>query len=329
MAARHVLSKEPSMSTAVSRLRWLLLGPEGLRAGWRFLAFLALWLLVDNGLGWAVLTAARYTPPPGFDPKDLLIADTLMAISVLAVSWALVRVERRGTAWFGLPLRGAFGPMFWEGALWAALLVSALFAVAWAGGGVGVGGFALHGSALARMAALWIAAMAMVGLAEESLFRGYPFVALARGIGFWPAAWLLSLLFGGAHYFFKPMETVADGVGVTLLGLFCCFTLLRTGQLWFAIGFHAAFDFFALGLYGAPNIGNGGRPLPGHLLDTHFGGPAWLTGGPQGLEASWLIFPLLALMAWAFHRRYPQVRLQALPRRAATTTAGRTSEALT
>lgn len=317
------------MSAAVPRLRWLFLGPDGLRAGWRFLAFLVSWLLVDNGLRWAVLAATRYTPPPGFDPKDLLIADTLTAISVLVVSWALVRAERRGTAWFGLTLRGAFGSMFWEGVLWGALLVSALFAAAWVGGGVGVGGFALHGAALARMAALWIAAMAMVGLAEESLFRGYPFVALARGIGFWPAAWMLSLLFGADHYFFKPMETVADGASVTLLGLFCCFTLLRTGQLWFAIGFHAAFDFFALGLYGAPNTGNGGQPLPGHLLDTHFGGPAWLTGGPQGLEASWLIFPLLALMFWMFHRRHPQARLEAPSQRDATATAGPTGEALT
>ncbi|MCE5234086.1 MAG: CPBP family intramembrane glutamic endopeptidase [Mizugakiibacter sp.] len=316
------------MPTAVSRLRWLFLGPDGLRAGWRFLAFLVLWLLVDNGLRWAVLTATRYTPPPGFDPKDLLIADTLMAISVLAVSWALVRAERRGTAWFGLPLRGAFGSLFWEGVLWGALLVSALFAAAWVGGGVGVSGFAVHGAELARMAVLWIAAMAMVGLAEESLFRGYPFVVLARGLGFWPAAWLLSLLFGADHYFFKPMETVADGLSVTLLGLFCCFTLLRTGQLWFAIGFHAAFDFFALGLYGAPNTGNSGKALPGHLLDTHFAGPTWLTGGPQGLEASWLIFPLLALMAWAFHRRYPRAWLEALPQRAAASPVMASGETL-
>src|SRR2546430_4601724 len=42
--------------------------------------------------------------------------------------------------------------------------------------------------------------------AEELAFRGYPQFTLASRIGFWRAAALLSLLFGGLHYFVKPME---------------------------------------------------------------------------------------------------------------------------
>src|SRR5207247_2546236 len=83
-------------------------------------------------------------------------------------------------------------------------------------------------------------------LAEEFAFRGYPQFTLASGIGFWRAAALLSLVFGGLHYFLKPMENLADFASVGLIGLFLCLTLRRTGSLWFAVGFHAGFDYAAL-----------------------------------------------------------------------------------
>jgi len=41
----------------------------------------------------------------------------------------------------------------------------------------------------------------------------------------------------------KPMENWIDAVSVGTFGLFWCFTLWRTGTLWFAIGFHAMSDY--------------------------------------------------------------------------------------
>jgi len=157
-------------------------------------------------------------------------------------------------------------------------------------------------------AMLWLAAMAGVGLSEEASFRGYPLAALADGIGFWPASMLLSLEFAAAHFFFKPMETIADALSVGLIGLFLCFTLRRTGSLWFAIGFHFAFDFAAIPLCGAPNTGNHGRPVDTRLLDSSFSGPDWLTGGPRGIEASWLVFAVIVMLFAMFHRRFGEVR---------------------
>jgi uncharacterized protein len=101
---------------------------------------------------------------------------------------------------------------------------------------------------------------------------------------------------------------VPDILNIVLLGLFVCYSVRRTGSLWFAAGFHAAFNFCALALYGSPNTGNQGLPLENHLLDTHIGGPAWLTGGPQGLEASWLLIPLLAVMFLLLRKLYPEDR---------------------
>ena len=128
-----------------------------------------------------------------------------------------------------------------------------------------------------------------------------------RELGFWPAAILLSALFGAAHLS-KPHETFLDIANIALLGLFWSFTVRRSGSVWFAVGFHAMSDFADLVLYAAPNTGNGGQPLPGHLLNVTYRGPEWLTGGACGMEAS--VFSLLIVVAMfaLFHRLHPQVR---------------------
>jgi hypothetical protein len=153
-------------------------------------------------------------------------------------------------------------------------------------GGYSVSGLALTGGALLRSAVLWAVTMMLLGLYEELLFRGYPQLTLVTGMGFWPAAVLISALFAGVHYFFKPMEYIADALSVGLIGIFLCLTLRRTGSLWWAIGFHFAFDYAALVVFGAPTTGNDGQRIADHLLASSWHGPAWLTGGPRGAEAS-------------------------------------------
>jgi len=161
-----------------------------------------------------------------------------------------------------------------------------------------------HGAALGRNLAFWLVVFLLVGVAEEIMFRGYPLFTLAGGMGFWPAAIVLSLLFGAAHLT-KPGENAADIGSIVLLGLFLCLTIRRTGALWWAMGFHAGFDFFALWVWGAPN---GGSQLGGRLLTSHFTGPAWLTGGSLGLEASWLTPLLTVALLVLFDRVYPAAR---------------------
>jgi membrane protease YdiL (CAAX protease family) len=297
------------MATSV-RFGTLFISPAGWRAGPRFAAFVLLFLLLQTGLTKGLVALIHYRDST-FSPTDLLVFEGASVVAALLVSYALVRLERRRMDWFGFPLRLAFRSDYWLGMAFGAGFVSLLLLFSWLGNGVQIDGLAVHGAALWKWLAIWIAGMILVGFSEELQFRGYPLVALAGGIGFWPAAALLSVVFGAVHYFLKPMETVIDAASVTLLGLFMCFTLLRTGTLWFAIGFHSAFDFFALGLYGAPNTLNNGLPLAHHLLHSTFGGAEWLTGGPRGLEASWLVFPMLAVMFGLVHWRYPHARFGA------------------
>jgi len=88
--------------------------------------------------------------------------------------------------------------------------------------------------------------------------------------------------------------------------MFFCLTLYRTGNLWFAVGFHALWDWGQTYLYSVPD---GGTMEPGHLMRPSFNGPDWLTGGSVGPEASLLCFVVIAAVALGFARRYPAARL--------------------
>lgn len=217
--------------------------------------------------------------------------ELLVVVVILTALFALY--ERRSIDSYGLPLRSAFGSLFWEGAaigfVWPALVAAGMFAL----GGMQIHGLAIHGGMLIAATLGWAAANLVVGLAEEGWFRGYIFQTLWRSLGFWPAAIVIAAWFTSDHYFYKQGENVYDVVSLVGFSLLACYTVRRTGSLWFVVGLHAAFDFTQLFLIGTPN----GSQIPVHrLLDVSFSGPAWLTGGVLGTEASVLMYPLIALV---------------------------------
>jgi hypothetical protein len=177
-----------------------------------------------------------------------------------------------------------------------------------------VEGFAQHGLDAARWTALWVLTMLCVALYEEPTFRGFQLFTLTRGIGFWPAALLLSLGFGALHYFQKPNESWLDFLNVSLIGLFFCFTVRRTGDIWLATGWHFTFNFMSMGVFGSPNTGNdGGKPLTGHLLEGTFQGPDWLTGGLTGAQASVFTLVMVVALFALFHLRFRRAAYPAAP----------------
>ncbi len=92
-----------------------------------------------------------------------------------------------------------------------------------------------------RFAAAWAVAFLLVGVTEEFLFRGYSLYTLASGIGFWPAAVLLSMFFGAIHLR-NIGEDWIGALGTIAIALVFAFSLWRTGSLWFAVGLHASWD---------------------------------------------------------------------------------------
>lgn len=279
-------------------------GAAGVRAGWRALIFLGIVIAVQAVLQEIVLLilkARGIAAPEGLYALFFLVSDTIALIAVVIATGIMARWERRKFTDYGLPGKNAFGRRFWEGAVFGYAGVSLLILLIFLAGGYSAGSLALHGAALVRATLLWLLASLAIGFAEEYFFRGYPQFVLTQGMGFWPAAFLISFLFGAIHYFTKPYERWPDWASTGLIALLLCLTLRRTGDLRFAIGFHAAFDFGAIFVYSGPN---GGRLAPDRLLTATFHGGDWLTGGKLGPEASLLVFPVIAAMFVAFHFLY-------------------------
>jgi uncharacterized protein len=137
----------------------------------------------------------------------------------------------------------------------------------------------------------WLLDFIMVGITEEALYRGYLQATLTRGIGFWPAAISLSLLFGAAHLQ-NAGETVPGIIGVILHGLFYCLLVRLKGSLWLGIGFHAAWNWAQSYLYGTAQSGH---LMQGHLFVTRASGDALISGGSAGPEGSLLGLPVEAI----------------------------------
>ncbi len=79
------------------------------------------------------------------------------------------------------------------------LSLSLLIAVLTAFHALHFGGLTLHGSQAILWALFWIGCFVLVAITEELVTRGYPLFALSQGMGFWPAAILMAILFGAGH----------------------------------------------------------------------------------------------------------------------------------
>ena len=278
----------------------IFLNEKGLRAGWRLLIYAVFVAAIGFGGGMVLQHFVR--PTRGvFSPRYLFAGEIFSFVVVFGAALIMSLIERRPAGVYGLPASSAFGKLFWRGFLIGLIEISALMALIAVFGGYSFGSLALHGSAILRWAIVWAIFFVFVGLSEEFLFRGYTQFTLADGIGFWPAAILLSILFGAIH-----LGNLGEGwvgaAAVVMIGLVFALTLRRTGNLWLSVGWHASFDFGETFLYSVPNSG---IVFDGHLSNASLHGAKWLAGGTVGPEGSVFSFLTMAILALVVHLLYP------------------------
>jgi len=267
------------------------------RAGWRLLVYL-LFVVLFNLAG-TFLATALHLPQIAvaeLTATSTLVHDGIGVIAIFAAAAIMGMLEGRPFDGYGLPRAAAFGARFWQGAAWGIAMIAANIFLIRLLGGYSFGDLAMRGSAIWGYAALWAVAFLFVGFFEEFLFRGYALFTLATGIGFWPAATALSVAFGAIHLR-NGGEDKIGALSVFAIAMFFCLTLRRTGNLWFAVGTHAAFDWGETFLFSVPDSG---LVAPGHLLNSSFHGPAWLTGGTVGPEGSVIAFLVVGIAAAIF-----------------------------
>jgi uncharacterized protein len=295
----------------MNALKQFFLGPDGkLRYLWRAVLFYAVptYLIFPHSDPVFEAIANRFNISPGLNPGATILEDSFTLIVVLICTGAFALYEHRRVDSYGLPINRAFSSQTLEGAA-AGVIMAGLVALGMiALGGMQVHGLATTGSALALSALAWLVANILIGIAEELWFRSYFQQTLWKSIGFWPASIVIALIFTAEHYFFKQGENIWDVITLMSLSLLMSYSMLRTGMLWFAVGFHIAFDYMQLFVIGTPN----GSQIPaGRLLNVTFNGPAWLTGGVLGTEASFLMYPAIALLwlyVWWRYRNNPPLQ---------------------
>jgi len=273
-------------------------GPSGV--GWGFLLYLLMCVVAGALLSFV---AQAFHAPRIW---GMLIGEGIGVCAAMIPAVVMARLEGRSFGEYGLPRAGAFGAGFWQGLLWGLASLTLLMLALRAFNAFYFGSIVLHGLRIFKFAIFWGVVFLVVGFFEEFLLRGYTQFTLSRGLGFWPTAIILSTSFGAMHIANKG-ESLVGAAAAALIGLFFCLTLRRTGNLWFAVGLHASWDWGETYLYSVPNSG---LVAPGHLLGSSFQGSRWLTGGSVGPEGSVLVFAVIAAMWIVFDRthrvaRYP------------------------
>ena len=316
----HEVSPSPASATPVidqvpspqpSTVRKIFIGKDGLRAGWSLLIFIAILAAL---LFCANRIAHKIHPPPAGGPKTgleispaaLTISEALPFLIVFLVTWIMSKIERRPNSVYGLG-GSRKAALFLAGLVWGIICLSLLILTLVKSGLLVIDGRLIFGSDAFRYGAVWLLGFLFVGLLEEYLVRGYLQFTLTRGLagiyrwafktrhsaalGFWTSAILFSILFGLGHGS-NPGESPIGLLSAGLAGMLFCFSLWRTGSLWWAVGFHTSWDWGQSFLYG---VADSGMMAQHHLLATHPVGKPILSGGATGPEGSIFIIAVLAL----------------------------------
>ncbi len=274
-------------------LRWIFIGPQGLRSGWCVAIFLVLFRLLIDGLvtvafhfHWIGNGEATTTFTPTFEIEQEFAA----FLCLLCATVITAKIEGRKLADYNL--RGPRRPgHFLAGALVGFLAFSALIAMLAVGGWVHLGPVTVPAAAAAKYAALWGVGFLLVGFFEEGEFRCYLQFTLTRGVNFW---WALACV--SAMCLWLAVTVQGNGnwgvYAMALLGFFPCLILHlksapRRDAFWQAAWVTSTY-------FGYVHTGNGGENWVGILqaaaigfvfcISVRFTGSAWWA---IGCHAAW------------------------------------------
>jgi hypothetical protein len=275
-------------------LRRSFVGEQGLRAGWSALIFVAI-VVVLTVLGGRLLGqffAGKDMP----SPVTQILTEAAMVLGLFTATWAMAKIEKRPVLSYGLT-DSRMVRRFFFGLAVGLLLISALVGALWSTHLLVFDETVLRGAAIWKYAALWAALDLLVAFFEEGFFRGYLLYTLTRGLNFWWAALIMSVIFGAAHGLNaseSPVGLITAAVG----GLVLCLSLWLTGSLWWAIGMHTGMNWAESYLYGVIDSGSVSQ---GHLLESHpVGAPIWSGGttGPEGSVYAVIVLLVVAAGLW-------------------------------
>ncbi|AOK31359.1 MULTISPECIES: CPBP family intramembrane glutamic endopeptidase [Burkholderia] len=288
----------PRTPSRLERFRRVWFGAQGLRSGWA----ISLYCAIVAALVFALDYAGHRLHHPLHPYHDLTTSGQIpfelaLCAAALIATYAMGRVDRQ--SWLDYGLRAPHRALhFAWGAMCGFAAIAAIMGLLVLTGGATIRYSGVGATAALESGIVWAATFVLVAFTEEVAYRGYPFFKLVRQTHPVVAAMLTSVAFGISHVSNRN-ENIAGIVPIVIYGLVASVAVWRTGSLWWVIGEHAMWDWSESFLFGATNSG-----LSSHdtLFTSRAIGPVWLSGGTVGPEASALVFPLLAVLAYAAWR---------------------------
>jgi uncharacterized protein len=293
--------EEPSKQ----RIYWVFMGSDGIRAGWGISLFVLSYVVFFLLIGWVLRSELnQLRQVKALSVRLGLILEITQCLPAILATWIMALIERRPLLAYGY--QGAAKAIrFLSGLFMGFVALSGFLFILWKAGFLVFDGPLLHGGAILKYALGWGLVFLTTAVFEESTLRGYLQFTLTRSIGFWWGALLLSFLFGFAHGT-NPGETHVGLLSAAGIGLVLCLSLWYTGSLWWAVGFHAGWDWAQSYFFGTLDSG---LAVQGHFLGAHPIGPKLWSGGTTGPEGSVLVLPLIlifAVLMWVWWGRRAQ-----------------------
>ncbi|SET42986.1 hypothetical protein SAMN05660297_02394 [Natronincola peptidivorans] len=129
------------------------------------------------------------------------------------------------------------------------------------------------------------------GIGEEVLFRGYFLKLLSNSVGTTFAIGLTSIFFSIVHGANDGYSIIAF-VNLFLFSLFLSFTTIITKNIWTAVCFHIAWNFFQGSVFSMSISGSNASGI--YLVEVI--GKDWITGGSFGVEGGLIVTAILCLL---------------------------------
>jgi membrane protease YdiL (CAAX protease family) len=282
-------------------MSWAFTDDGRMRAGWRFV-FGVVVALIANAAA-VTLAGGEQVSMRRLDAvyRPLLALFLLLGFSLLLN--VLDRLEGNPLEALGLGVRGPAWRGAGTGILLGAAMVAAAVAVIVIGGHVSF--HWAHGHS-ARFLAVVLIILITGALAEELMFRSYPFLELEEAAGPMVAVAVTSALFGVVHLG-NPDASYWAVANTFLIGILLALARMRTRALWMSWGIHFSWN-ATLGLvFGLPVSGLNEFAV---IVRGQARGPVWLTGGKYGIEASAvgtavIVAGMVAVIRWVRQRPAP------------------------
>jgi len=285
-----------------------------LRFVWSIPFFIVFFIAVVAGVGFLISIARHghlsHASQHGIASPSAIVGEGLLAFAMLAATWLISLFEQRLVSVYGMGGSGKFR-LFASGTITGIICLGALVLTL-----VHLNLLTLTHttSAIApilKYGSIWAAFFIAVAVFEENMTRGYLQRTVTRGfamlykrylprqnslaLAFWSSALLFSAGFGLIHLSNKG-ESPIGIFSAALIGLVFCFSLWRTGSLWWALGFHASWDWAQSYVFG---VADSGTMIRDHIYAAQPQGNPIFSGGATGPEGSIYVFAA-CLLAFLF-----------------------------